>query len=171
MREATAARQIGLNASARGSYSSAYVDGSKMLPYKQEFRQQSLTDIGKNAQLMVYFEGIKGNFVVKWYNELQCSTALELSSIMGAVNHWPYGMDVVYGHYKDDILKAKTINEKAELIERCHMAANYVRKWKSRNYNGLDLKSLNPSWSRLALWRGRHTKMLNWARGGLVNNW
>jgi hypothetical protein len=145
MREATAARQIGLNASARSSYSSAYVDGSKMLPYRREFSQQSLTDIGKNAQLMVYFEGIKGNFVVKWYNELQCSTALELSSIMGAVNHWPYGMDVVYEHYKDDILKAKTVNEKAELIERCHMAANYVRRWKSRNYDGLDLNALNPS--------------------------
>jgi hypothetical protein len=144
-------------------YSSTYVDGNKMLPYKEEFTRQSRTDAGKNAQLIVYFESKKGECIIKWYNELKCSTALELSSIMGAVNSWQNNMDVVYGYYKDVIMGASSLNEKAELIERCHMAANFVRKFKSSNYEGVKLKDLDPNCQRLAKWRGRHSKMLNWA--------
>lgn len=175
MKEAKRCADIGKDASSKKVYSSVYVNGEKMLQFQSEFNRQCKTAEGKNAQLMTFFEGEKGKFVVKWYNKLKCETALELSSIIGAVNHWPYGMDMLYGYYEDEIMSAKSSSEKAELLERCHMMANLKRKWVkkelSKYYDKDGLMKINVNNPSLAKWRYRHNSMLNWARKGNVNNW
>lgn len=153
------------------SKTSGRVDGNRMFPYKSEFEAQSKTSIGRNAQLMVYFNGIKGKFAAKWFNELQCTTTIELSSIMGSINHYPYGLNTIFEYYKDQI-KDKPLPLRAILIEKCHMVANYIAK--SRGVGSttkrkvveelnVNLSSISLNEPKISTWRYRHSSMLSMA--------